>query len=399
MNPSIRSQQVVIIGGGYAGMLAAARAARSGKAAVTLIDAQAAFVQRIRLHEALAGDRPATLPYRSLLARRGISFTQGRVEGIDLQRGQVVGRSATGTPFAVGYDTLVLALGSTTAAPVPGVAQYSVRLNDLATTQKAHGEVRDLADRRGHVLVVGGGATGIEVAAELATRFPTLRVTLATGGAFADTYDPAAASYLRRVLAAQGVQIREQTAISALEAGQAHLADGATLRFDMCIWSGGFQAPPLARAAGLATDALGRLRVAASLQALERPEVYGVGDAAALPFGDGTLRMGCVTALPLGAHAGDNIARQLRGDYLQPFDMGFLGRNLSLGRTDGLIQMTDRADQPRPFLLTRRTGALVKELICRMTFEVVRWELRTALPLYRWPAGPVQHATLPQTAH
>jgi NADH dehydrogenase FAD-containing subunit len=95
--------------------------------------------------------------------------------------------------------------------------------------------------------------------------------------------------------------------------------------------------------------------------------------------------MGCVSAMPLGAHAGENVRRRLRGEELQPFSFGFQIRCISLGRKDGLIQFVDPDDTPRPKVWTRRPAVLTKEFICRMTYGMVRNELRTGLPLYRWP--------------
>jgi NADH dehydrogenase FAD-containing subunit len=289
----------------------------------------------------------------------------------------------------------VLALGSTTSAPLPGIAEHAVRLNNLHELRAASQQVRGLAERGGRILVAGGGMTGIEMATELAERFPTLRITLATNGAFGRDYTPTARAYLRAVFQHMGIDLREHASIGALEAGVAHLADGDTIQFDMCVWSGGFVASPLARAAGLATDGSGRVTVDPTLRALGHPEVYVAGDAAAVPFGAGTLRMGCVAALPLGAHAGDNIARQARGHELRPFDMGFVIRCISLGRRNGLVQTTDRDDTARQRFFQHKTAAWIKEAICRMTFETVRWEMRSSQRLYAWPAGPAQSAHAP----
>lgn len=389
------SMNLLVVGGGYSGMIAASRAARARNVKVTLIDAKPSFVQRIRLHEALAGGDPATLDYQPLLAQRGITFVQGFVQELDLASGRVRGRTAAGQPLDLGYDTVVLALGSTTSAPIPGVAEHAVRLNDLQEVRSASQQVHALAERRGRILIVGGGMTGIEMASELAERFPTLRVTLATGGAFGRDYTPAARAYLRTMFQRMGIDLREYTSITALEAGVAHLAEGDTLAFDMCVWSGGFVATPLARAAGLPTDTNGRVPVDATLRVPGHAEIFVAGDAAALPFGAGTLRMGCVAALPLGGHVGDNIAHMARGEALRPFNMGFVIRCISLGRRNGLIQTTERDDTPRPRIFTQKTAAWTKEAICRMTFETVRWETRSGLRLYAWPAGPVQRSLAP----
>ena len=98
-------------------------------------------------------------------------------------------------------------------------------------------------------------------------------------------------------------------------------------------------------------------------------------------------RMGCVSAMPMGAHAGANIAARISAGRLAPFCFGFFIRCVSLGRRDGLVQFVDAQDRPTERVLTGRAAALVKELICRMTLESVRGELRTGLPLVYWPHG------------
>ena len=95
--------------------------------------------------------------------------------------------------------------------------------------------------------------------------------------------------------------------------------------------------------------------------------------------------MGCVSALPMGAHAGGNASRRLRGEEPVPFDMAFKIRCISLGRKDGLVQHVTDDDTPLDKIWTGRRAALVKELICRSTLETVRWELRTGWEIYRWP--------------
>ncbi|HEX2191152.1 MAG TPA: FAD-dependent oxidoreductase, partial [Longimicrobiaceae bacterium] len=119
---SRNTRRVLVLGGGYAGMVAAARAARGGGAEVTLLDARPRFTQRIRLHELLAGSEPDAPAYAPLLERRGVRFVQGWADGLDPARGVVTGRAAHGGRLELGYDRLVLALGSRAAAGPPGAA-------------------------------------------------------------------------------------------------------------------------------------------------------------------------------------------------------------------------------------------------------------------------------------
>src|SRR6185369_14637480 len=178
MKEQTRPRKALILGGGYAGMIAAARIARGVRRAavdVTLLDSKADFVQRIRLHEVLAGREPTVLRAAPLLARRGVRFVEARVEALDPGRRQVTARTAGGERLDLDYDVAVLALGSTTAAGEPGVAEHAVRLDDPRALRQAHGTLVRLAAASGQILVAGGGLTGIETAAEIAERFPALR--------------------------------------------------------------------------------------------------------------------------------------------------------------------------------------------------------------------------------
>jgi len=388
--PETKTEQILILGGGYAGMIAAARIARaadtSSPVAVTLIDAKPDFVQRIRLHEILAGRSPETLAYAPLLAKRGVAFLQARAESIDPATRRVVARGMDGRSVELRYDRLILALGSTTAPGVSGVVEHTVRLDDPAALQGVFQRLHNGGGAGARILVAGAGLTGIETAAELAEHFPELQVTLATRGRLGDGFSPAGAEHLRRSLTARGVILREEIQITAVEPGRAIVAGSAPLPFDLCLWCGGFAASPLARQAGLAVDACGRVRTDETLRVLGHPEIFAAGDSAAAPAaGSPGVRMGCNSALPMGAQAGENVVRALRGEEPAPFDMAFAVRCISLGRRDGLVQHVTGDDRPRDRVWTGRLAVLVKELICRMTLFVVRWELRAGLRLYRWP--------------
>ena len=386
-----KSHKVLILGGGYAGLMAASRIIRGGSPAeVTLIDARPGFTQRIRLHETLAGRKPATFDYAPFLDRRGVRFVQARVESLEPDRQRVLAQSLGGERIEHRYDTLVLALGSHTRASVPGVAEYAVRLDDPAALREAAARIATLAGTGGRVLVAGGGLTGIESATELAERYPGLRVTLATRGRVGDDYSEAGSAHLRHRLIELGVEILDDTGIAGLEPDRALLASGNALPFNLCVWAGGFEAPALAREVGLAVDLAGRARVDPGLRAVGHPEILVAGDAAVATLPDGrAIRMGCVSAMPLGAHAGETVRRALRGEEPEPFAFGFVIRCISLGRKDGLVQSVAPDDTPLPKVRTRLAARITKELICRTTYEVPRWELRTGARLYRWP-GPGQ---------
>ncbi len=377
--------RVLVLGGGYAGLVAAARvAAGDSRTDVTLVDARESFVQRIRMHELLAGSEPAVLRYAGLLERRGGRFQQGWVDGLDTCAQWAELRTKDGHRLRLPYDTLVLALGSRTAAGVSGVARHALRLDDPTQVRAAAERLRTTGAAV-RVVVVGGGLTGLETATELAERFPLARVAMLTNGRFGKSYSAAGEAHTRNRIAELGIQLFEGVHVESVEARRINLRGGDALPFDLCVWAGGFEAAPLAREAGLHVSSDGRAAVNATLQVTGHDNVFATGDSAAVRINGSVVRMGCVSAGPLGAHAGDNVLRQVRGAALSPFRFGFFIRCISLGRHDGLVQPTHSDDRPRERVVRRGVAARVKELVCRVTFLNVKLETAWGTRSSWWP--------------
>lgn len=385
MSTSHTQPRIVILGGGYAGLIAAARMRRADtQASITLVDAKPEFVHRIRLHEMLAGSRPHTLPYAPLLQGRGITFVQGFVAAIEPAQQRVIGQDHTRQPFALDYDYLIVALGSYSTANVPGVADHAVRLNDPVAIQQAQLRLHELARTHGRVLIAGGGLSGIETATEIAERMPGLRITLATHDQVGAGYAERARQTLRRRFRELGVDVLEETKIIGIDQQTAYTAGNDALPFELCVWTAGFTAQPLARDAGFAVDGYGRIVVNAYLQAIEQPNVFAVGDAAAAERDGRTIRMGCVSALPMGAYVGDALGRRLHGNTPPPFAFDYPLRCISLGRRGGIVQRTRPDDTPIAQVWTGVPAVALKAAICRLTFDVVHSELRLGRRLFYW---------------
>lgn len=135
------------------------------------------------------------------------------------------------------------------------------------------------------VLVAGGGASGCEVAANIAARIGgrglVPRVTLATSGTVLDTMPAGAANAARAALRARGVDVREEDAVVEARGDVARLASGAAVELDVAIDATGMRPPPLLAESGLACDESGALRVNATLRSVDDPRVFAVGDCAA----------------------------------------------------------------------------------------------------------------------
>jgi NADH dehydrogenase len=356
--------RIVVLGAGYSGQPAARLAARAKDVAVTLVNERDRFVERVRLHELAAGGELRERPLTELMAGTGVRLVIDRVTAIDPEAKSLVLASGETLP----YDTLVYALGSRMdVESVPGVAEH-------AYTVAVEEEAARLRARIGGVMtVVGGGLTGIEAATELAERNPSLKVRLLTDGTLGATLSEKGRRHLHRVFGRLGIELREQVRVAEVRADGVVLADGSHLPSDAVVWTTGFTVPALAAEAGLAVDEHGRLLVDETARSVSHPDVYGVGDAAAMRMPGGQeLRMACATGMPVAQQAVRALLARRDGRPVKPFRFRYVNQCISLGRRDGLIQFVNRHDKPVEAVLTGRLAARYKETVVRFAYQVQR---------------------------
>lgn len=326
---------VAVVGAGYAGMTAAGRLA--GKAHVIVINPVDVFVDRIRLHEYVAGTRTAdltVLPIRDYLA-------PGSELVIDSAVGVGPGSVDLASGDTIRADHVIAAIGSGIKGGV-GSFGGATRLRET---------LQQVEPQRG-VLIRGAGHTGTEVAAEITSARPDLRLTLHDPRGLLPDLSQAAQAKVAHFMSRHGVDVRQDLP--------------AHYRHDLEIDCTGFSVPDLP-----------------GLEAVDQTLMVANGLWAA---GDGArtgIRMSCAAAEPMGAHVADNILRVVKGRAPKDFDLGFVNHALSLGRHQGLVQLTRRDDTPWGRPITGRAGALGKEAISRMARRVA---LRSS-KAYRWPSG------------
>lgn len=355
------THRIVVLGAGYAGLAAANRIA--GHAQVTLINARAQFVERVRLHQIATGQQVREYPLRERLRGSGIQLVIGRVQALDPDRREVHLDNARETA-TVGYDTLVYALGS--AADTSHATEHAFPVADLDSARELAKRVPDLAAEGGAVAVVGGGLTGIETATELAESYPQLCVRLVTTGQPGGWLSARGRAHLHRVFDRLGIEVRPGSTVTKVESDWVVLAGGAKIDAALTVWATGFIAPILARQAGLAVDATGRIQVDGTLRSRSHPEIYAIGDSAAAHRAGGQLlRMSCATGLPTGQRAAAAITARLAGREPRPLRFRYVLQCISLGRRDGLIQLVHPDDTPHETVLTGRIAARIKELVVR----------------------------------
>lgn len=360
---------VIVVGGGYAGVLAANRLTRRDDVSVTLVNPRPAFVQRIRLHQLVAGSDDAVVDLADVLSAR-VRVVVGTVAHLDPGR-RVVTLEDGGT---LPYDYLVYAVGSGSATPsVPGAGEHALPLASLDEAHRLRTRLAGVAPDR-PVAVVGAGPTGIETAAELAET--GRRVTLVCGGSLGPYLHPRARRYVARRLATLGVEVLDGpgSVVTAVDDGAVHLADGREVSSALTVRATGFGVPDLARRSGLATDDLGRLLTDETLTSVDDDRVVAAGDAAApsgLPF-----RMSCLAAVQLGTQAGDTVLRRVAGQRPRPIAVGMPAMCLSLGRRAGVYQLAHRDDRAGPLHVSGRAGAVIKEMVCAGVVRTLATEAR-----------------------
>ncbi|MBB1245345.1 FAD-dependent oxidoreductase [Streptomyces durbertensis] len=347
---------VVVVGGGYAGVIAANRLTRRDDVTVTLINPRPTFVHRIRLHQVVGGTHDALVDFRKVLSDR-VRLLVDSVARINPAERDV---ALTGGG-SVGYDYLIYAVGSGGARPdVPGAAEHA---HPAATLEEARALRSTLAEAPANapVTVVGAGATGIEIAGELAEEGRD--VTLVCGGVLAPALHERARRSLARRLAALGVTVLDGpgSRVTEVTGSAVRLDDGREQPSAVTVWTAGFGVPDLAARSGLRTDALGRLVTDETLTSVDDPRVLAAGDAAAPS--DLPLRMSCQTATPLGAHAADTVLARLAGERPEPLDIGYFGQCVAVGSRTAVLQIAARDDTARPFHLGGRlTGKITGKI-------------------------------------
>jgi NADH dehydrogenase len=381
---------VVVIGGGYAGTTAANHLRMRGDVNITLVNPRPKFVERIRLHQHVAGNYDPTVDYGTLLGK-DIELVVDSVTRIDTAARKV--ELASGG--ALDYDYVIYAVGSTGAASasIPGATEYAYPVAELEYALRLRSALDDLHPNA-PVTVVGGGLTGTETAAELAEEGHA--VTLICGGTLMPSLSEAGRRSTAKWLARHGVTVLETAVVTEVWANSVVLADGSAMPSLVTIWTAGFSVPDLAARSGLRTDAMGRLLTDETLTSVDDRRVVAAGDAAS-PSGE-PLRMSCQSAIPLGAQAANTVLSRIAGTEPAVLDLAFVGSNVSLGRRAATIQFARKDDTALNFYLSGRLGATVKEAVCKGTLWGIRREARKPGSTFWFKGGkrPSQPVVPPQ---
>lgn len=373
---------VVVIGGGYSGVMAANRIQGSGSAKVTLVNPRPKFVERIRLHQLAIDNDDAVEDYEAILNSE-VKLVIDSAEQISAAARQVVLASGA----TLNYDYLIYAVGSTGRVPegVKGAVEHAYPLSELEQAERLKSRLADVP-LSAPIVVVGGGLTGIETASEFAGAGRS--VTLVSD-AIAPSLSKRGRRSVLKQLSSRGVVMVEgpNASVAAVAGDHVELTDGTSLPAAVTVWTAGFGVPGLAASSGLTTDPMGRLLTDETLVSIDDSRIIATGDAASpsgVPF-----RMSCQAGLPLGAQAGNTVLAQLESKKADDVSIPMYAQCISIGRDGGTVQLQRSDDTPRNFYIGGRVGAFIKERVCGQTLEWMRDESEKP-GSYKLPKGPAR---------
>jgi NADH dehydrogenase len=359
--------QIVVAGAGYAGLHVALRLTTRlrNNPGVELI-----LVDRHDYHQAItelprvaAGTRAADavrIPLQEVLDRR-VRFVRTEVDGFDL-----TGRRLFTGAGPIGWRWLVLALGSRpNDFAIPGLAQRTLSLYSTGDAERVWAAVNETltaataatdAERQrclATVVVGGGGATGIELAGELAEMLPTVAarhglapdrpgvLLVEAGPTILAGSSPELIDKATRILSDLGVQVRTNATIAAATEEGFRLADGQLVEGGVFVWAGGLKAPDVVAGSGLPTGHNGRVKVDQHLRVLDHPEIYVAGDVASVvdPRTGHVLPPLAQVALEEGETVAHNLDAELRGGRLEAFTFHDKGFVVSVGNRRGVADI------------------------------------------------------------
>lgn len=364
--------RIVVLGAGFAGLWAAIGAARKRDEIgasqrdieIRLIDRNPYHNIRVRNYEADLGE--VALPLPRLLDPVGVSHGLGEVEAVDPVRREISLVTGSGEE-TLGYDRLVLALGSEVMRPdIPGLAEHAFDVDTYAAALRLEDHLVSLgrsasSPGRSTVAVVGAGFTGVEVAAEMPDRLARAGITgshriilVDPNPAVGATIGAPARPVIETALASLDIETRLGVRVVSIEAAGMRLNSGEFIPAQTVIWCAGMRASPLAARFPGARDRLGRLLVDPMMRVADVGGVFAAGDVASSVI-DGLhpTVMSCQFARPMGRFAGHNVVADLVGLPMLPLRIDWYVTVLDLGGWGALY--TEGWDRE-----VRATGAAAK---------------------------------------
>jgi len=417
---------VVIVGGGAAGIELATRLGKRGDLDVALVDRDASHFWKPRLHElaaGLLGDGEEAVPYLAHAQSHGYRYEPGALGGLDVEARRIdldeVRLPMTDElilpPRSLRYDTLVLAIGSrVNDFGTPGVLAYCDMLDSPAQAIALRRKILALAlrsagdpERRIRIGIVGAGATGVELAAELHHAFDDMHRYGGLGSAsklditlmdmaprVLPAVDPSTSASAQRTLEDIGVDVRLGVGVDAVTPEAFHLSDGSTVPCDIRVWAAGVTGHPIVAELGvfeLSKDR--RIVVDERLAAKGVANVYAIGDCAYAPAGaeGASVPPTAQAAHQQAGYLADALPRALRSETVRAFVYRSKGTLVSLGERQATGELP---------AVPRKTPIPMRGLLAKGLYVWLQHMHRVALhgwfrALALWLADGLRNTTLP----
>lgn len=430
----MKAHRIVIVGGGAGGLELASKLGkklRGGqRAEVILVDAQLTHIWKPRLHEVAAGVLNADIAELSYMAQgrqAGFKFVLGRMSGIDRSKRELilsahVEKDELVMPERrVRYDTLVIAIGSSTNDfGTKGAAEHCIFLDKREAAEQFHrkflNEYMKASQASGqqqpaqcHIAIVGAGATGVELAAELNHSAhelieygldkispENLKITIIEAAPrVLPVLSERASSAILRQLKTLNIEVLTEEMVTEVTADGLHTKSGKFVPAKLKVWSAGIKAPEFLKdLAGLETNRINQLVVNDKLQTTRDDNIFAFGDCAQCPRHDAETP---VPPRAQSAHQQANtlyksLLRRLHGHDLIAFEYKDKGSLISLSRRGGSVGNI-MGNLSKDFTFEGRIARWMYVSLYRMHQVALHGFIQTALIVVR---DRINHRTSPR---
>ena len=370
------SHKIVIVGGGAGGLELATQLGRKlgkhRKALVTLVDRSRTHLWKPLLHQVAAGSMDLNdheLDYLYQARWHHFQFRLGRMDGLDREAKEIhlaptldeAGREVL-SAYSIPYDTLVIAVGSTTNDfGTPGAAEHAISLDNpqqaalfhsqlLNACLRANAQRGQLESGQLHIAIIGAGATGVELAAELHNTIreflsfgldrinpeKDIKITIVEAApkilpALSDRLSTAVSGLLQKL----NVEVLTGERVTEVSPSGVKTATGREIPAELVVWAAGIKAPDFLKdIGGLETNRINQLVVSQNLQTTRDGNIFAFGDCASCPWPEkkNSVPPRAQSAHQQASHLSRMLPRRLRGEAPRPFEYRDFGSLISLGK-------------------------------------------------------------------
>lgn len=398
---------ICILGAGFGGLYTALYLSRfswvkSGQCQITLVEPKEHFLFTPLLYELITGElqRWEIAPsYEKLLSKTKIYFCQQTVAGVDLKTRQV----SLDNGGTLVYDYLVLSVGSQNSrGDVPGATTYALTFRTLADVERLQGKLRllEASERQSlRLAVIGGGPSGVELACKLADRLGRRGQIhlIERGEEILKNFSAGVRKAACRSLSARRVLVDCQTSIKAIAANQITLEQGqkmAKFPVDLVIWTAGTQVRDWIQYLDCQQTPQGKLLTTPTLQLVDYPEVFALGDLAQICNGKKPVPATAQAAYQQASCAAKNLKALLQGNRLKRFHYLHLGDMLTLGKGAAIVSSFCLNLEGAFAALLRRLIYIQRLPTSRHRLQVLNHLLvSTWLKIWRWMSRHLRQFT------